>query len=49
MRNITSEDHIVFNYLPFISNCEKLGSHITIKNMLERPECELYRTNVKYI
>jgi hypothetical protein len=34
-------DYVVTNYIPFISNCEGLGSHITFKNLLEQPQCNL--------
>lgn len=34
-------DNIVTQYLPFISNCEVLGGHITFKDMLEHPSCNL--------
>jgi hypothetical protein len=38
-------DTVVTSYLPFISNCEELGSHITFKNLLEHPKCNLIEKN----
>jgi hypothetical protein len=43
-RNIYS-DNVITNYLPFISNCDELGSHITFKNLLENPKCNLVEQN----
>lgn len=38
-------DNLITTYMPYISNCEHLGNHITFKNMLEHPKCNLVSAN----
>jgi len=44
--NITfPDDKIVLLYMPFFSNCDKLGVHITMRNLLEHQNCTIYDIN----
>ena len=41
-----NKDRFALSYIPFISNCDKLGSHISFKSLLEFPEnCSLVSIN----
>lgn len=35
------KDNFVTTYFPFIGNCKHLGSHITFKDFLKHPKCNL--------
>lgn len=41
-----STDNIITSYLPFVGNCKSLGNHITFKDMLSSPLCDLVSLNV---
>ena len=41
---IFPSDKIVLLYLPFFSNCDELGVHITMRDLLNHQSCTLYDT-----